>query len=123
MRNKIFHLNNGKAFQTKVKVMVYCSKCGKKNEDDVEFCVDCGAALYPERSRRRRDFRERGKEDECFGLPRGGAIFGLFIGIIIIIVGLQQLFGWKIDIGPLAIIITGLLFLAGAIYGLSRRRS
>lgn len=61
--------------------------------------------------------------DECFGLPRGGAIFGLFIGLIIIIVGLQQLFGWEIDVGPFAIIIVGILFVAGAIYGLSRRKS
>ena len=67
--------------------------------------------------------RERRVKDECFGLPRGGVIFGLFIGIIIIIVGLQQLFGWEIDIGPFAIIILGLLFVAGAIYTLTRRRS
>ncbi|MCK5626287.1 hypothetical protein KAI11_05470, partial [Candidatus Bathyarchaeota archaeon] len=76
--------------------MVYCSKCGKQNEDDVESYVDCGAALYPERSAQKRDFRKRRREDECFGLPRGGAIFGLFIGLIIIIVGLQQVFGWEI---------------------------
>jgi len=63
-----------------------------------------------------------GSRDECFGLPRGGAIFGLFIGLIIIIVGLQQLFGWQIDVGPFAIIIFGILIIAGAIYGLSRRR-
>ena len=25
--------------------MVYCSKCGKKNEDDAEFCSKCGAPL------------------------------------------------------------------------------
>ena len=63
------------------------------------------------------------RRDECFGLPRGGAIFGLFIGLIIIIVGLQQFFGWEIDVGPFAIIIVGILFIAGAIYGLSRRGS
>jgi hypothetical protein len=69
------------------------------------------------------DMVQRRKQDECFGLPRGGAIFGLFIGIIIIIVGLQQVFGWKIDIGPFVTIMFGLLILAGAIYGLSRRGS
>jgi hypothetical protein len=63
------------------------------------------------------------RRDDCFGLPRGGAIFGLFIGTIIIIVGLQQVFGWEIDIGPFVTIMFGLLVLAGAIYGLSRRRS
>jgi hypothetical protein len=65
----------------------------------------------------------RRREDECFGLPRGGSIFGLFIGIIIIFVGLQQAFGWNIDVGPFAIIIVGLLMAAGAIYSLTRRRS
>ena len=59
--------------------------------------------------------------DECFGLPRGGAIFGLLIGIIIVFVGLQLVFRWDIDIGPYATIIVGILFAAGAIYGLSRR--
>ena len=61
------------------------------------------------------------RRDECFGLPRGGAIFGLFIGVIIIIVGLQQVFGWEIDIGPFATLMFGVLILAGAIYRLSRR--
>ena len=104
--------------------MVYCAKCGKKNEDDAEFCASCGATLYPEESREKReDTRlEKRKKEECFGLPHGGAIFGLFIGAIIILVGLINLFKWEIDIGPSAIIIVGLLFVAGAIYALSRRR-
>ena len=103
--------------------MVYCSKCGKQNEDDVDFCVDCGVAIHPERNSRKWDVRGKRKEDECFGLPGGGAIVGLFIGIIIIIVGLQQVLGLNIDVGPFAIIIVGLLFAVGAIYRLIRRRS
>jgi len=105
--------------------MVYCSKCGKKNEDDAEFCVSCGTALYPEaRREKREDTRlEKRKEDECFGLPHGGAIAGIFFGIIIILVGLTNLYGWKIDIGPFVIVIIGILVLAGAIYGLTRKRS
>ncbi len=65
----------------------------------------------------------RSREDECFGIPRGGAIFGLFIGIIVIIVGLQQVFGWQIDVGPFITIIVGLLFVVGAIYKLVSRGS
>ena len=62
-------------------------------------------------------------KDECFGLPRGGSIFGLVIGLIIILVGLQQIYGWTIDIWPLLITVFGLLIFAGAVYGLIRRRS
>ena len=125
--------------------MVYCSKCGEKNSESSKYCVKCGANLEdsPKKSLEGRfeksieksaeqfgermekwgeDFGKRA-ENECFGLPRGGAIVGLFIGIIIIIVGLQQVFGWQIDVGPFVTIIVGLLFAVGAIYGLTRRRS
>lgn len=103
--------------------MVTCPKCGKENQNDAAFCVDCGTAIHAEINVRRREHREKRRDDECFGLPRGGAIFGIVIGLIIIFSGLQQVFGWNIDIGPFAIIIFGLLIAAGAIYGLSRRRS
>ena len=129
---KLKSKNSKTLLQTEVILMVYCSKCGKQNENDVEFCADCGVALNPERSGQKRDFQDKRKKDECFGqsgdgdkcfgLPGGGAIFGLFIGIIIIIVGLQQVFGLNIDVGPFAIIIVGLLFAAGAIYGLTHRK-
>ncbi|RLI47337.1 hypothetical protein DRO61_08030 [Candidatus Bathyarchaeota archaeon] len=31
--------------------MVYCTKCGKQNEDDVMFCIDCGFAINPEKKK------------------------------------------------------------------------
>jgi len=104
-------------------VMVYCTHCGKQNEDSTEFCVDCGTSIYPEVSRRRWATRERRRDDGCFGLPHGGAIVGLFIGILIIFAGLQQLYGWNVDVGSFAIIVFGLLIITGALYGLTRRRS
>jgi len=100
--------------------MVTCTKCGRENKEGAKFCVDCGAALGRMERRARGGRRER---DECFGLPHGGAIFGLFIGAIIIIWGLSEAFGWKIDLGSFAAIAIGLLIVAGAIYGLTRRRS
>jgi len=103
--------------------MVYCSKCGKQNEEGAEFCVDCGAALNTVTGEKRWDERGRRREAECFGLPRGGAVFGLFIGIMILLIGLQQVLGFNIDLGPFVIIVVGLLFVAGALYGLVRRRS
>jgi len=62
-------------------------------------------------------------KDECFGLPYGGAIFGLFIGVIIILWGLSSVFGWNIELGSFAIIVIGLLIVAGAIYTLTRKKS
>ena len=125
--------------------MVYCSKCGTKNEDAAVDCVKCGSPLYAspsesgsetleknweedlergaeELGRRAEKFGKR-MENECFGLPRGGAIFGLIFGLTIVIFGLQQLFGLNIDVGPFAITAVGLLIIAGAIYGLILRRS
>jgi hypothetical protein len=63
-------------------------------------------------------------ENECFGLPNGGMIVGLIIGIIIILFGLnfflQASYGFSIEFWPLIIIIFGILIVAGALYG--RRR-
>jgi hypothetical protein len=63
-------------------------------------------------------------ENECFGLPNGGMIVGVVIGVIIILVGLglflQATYGISIDFWPIIIIVFGLLILLGAIYG--RRR-
>jgi hypothetical protein len=62
---------------------------------------------------------QRRKEDECFGLPHGGAIFGLIIGVIIILWGISYIA--EIDLWPLIIIIFGILIVAGAIYKFGRR--
>ena len=99
--------------------MVYCSKCGTNNEEDAEFCNKCGAALYPEKGVTRRP--ERPQKDECFGLPHGSAIFGIVLGLIIILAGARELLGWNIDFGPFVIIIIGLLIATGAIYKYSSR--
>jgi uncharacterized membrane protein YvbJ len=109
--------------------MVYCTKCGTKNEEDAAVCVKCGASLAaapvwrPERRRREKE------EQECFGLPHGGAIAGLVFGVIIIIAGiLFALQEWNVieeinwdQIWPFIIIIFGILVVAGAIYGYGRR--
>jgi len=103
--------------------MVYCTKCGAKNEEDAAVCVKCGAPLVaPARPPWRRE-RLRPAEEECFGLPHGGAIIGLVIGIIIILVGLSMLPGIEIGkyIGAVLVIIFGILILAGALYRYSRR--
>jgi amino acid transporter len=69
-----------------------------------------------------KQYRRR-KEDECFGLPHGGAIVGLIIGIIIILWGISSIA--DIDFGsyfwPFIIIIFGILIVGGAIYKFSRK--
>lgn len=102
--------------------MVYCQKCGFQNPDDAENCSKCGASLYAVRDEGRRHKR---REDECFGLPYGGAIAGLIFGLLIIIWGLSQVPGLlpaNFEFWPVIVIIFGLLIVAGALYGLARRR-
>jgi len=76
--------------------MVYCTKCGTKNEDDVKACVNCRAPLFPERSIKERNREERPR-GECFGLPNSGAIAGLVFGVLIILFGITSLLGWEIN--------------------------
>jgi len=101
--------------------MVYCTKCGAKNEDDAEVCANCKEHLNVSQTVRRE--RQR-KESECFGLPHGGSIAGLIIGLIIILWGVTSLL--DIDFGrylwPLIIVLFGALMVAGALYSMSRRR-
>lgn len=68
----------------------------------------------------------RKMEDECFGLPGGGSIVGLVIGLIIILVGLsyllREMYGIQIAWWPFVVIIFGVLMILGALTGLRRRR-
>jgi uncharacterized membrane protein YvbJ len=105
--------------------MVYCVKCGTKNPDDARVCSQCGASLYPVREERERYYRRY--ERECFGIPGGGAIVGLAIGVIIVIAGLlwflQQTnyISSQVSVWPFAAIIFGILIVIGAIFGMRRR--
>ena len=120
--------------------MVYCSKCGTKNEESAETCVKCSAKLNVSRAKSLEKTIEEGAEEfgkraeawgksfgkrpeeECFGLPHGGIIFGLLIGIIIIAVGVTSLAKIPLDFWSLLIIVFGVLVLGGAIYTLTRKR-
>jgi len=101
--------------------MVYCTKCGANNADDAKVCVQCGAPLYPVRTERE-SYRRR--EEECFGIPRGGAVVTLVIGAVIILAGLSfmlsELYNISIPWWPAIIVIFGILIIVGAIYRLRR---
>ena len=109
--------------------MVYCSKCGTQNEDSAEYCAKCGANLQTGTWKSRRYERKKA-EQECFGLPHGGAIVGLAIGLIVLLWGiltLAQTMGWITEIPGnlwfIVLIVFGVLLIVGALYGITRRKS
>jgi membrane-bound ClpP family serine protease len=63
-------------------------------------------------------------EDECFGIPHGGTVAGVFFGLIIMLVGIsllsQEVFGFQVPWWPFVVILFGVLIIVGAMY--SRRR-
>lgn len=105
--------------------MVYCTKCGAKNPDDAKVCAQCGASLYPVKEERGRYYRRH--EEECFGIPRGGTIVGMAIGVIIVLAGLlwllqqAELIPETVGVWPFAVMIFGILIVIGALYGMRRR--
>ena len=133
--------------------MVYCTNCGTKNEEAAVYCVKCGATLFSkeetwdkrmekwgadfgkrakkwgeEFGKRAKEWGEDfGKQTDrgCFGLPYGGVIFGLLIGVIVILVGVTTLLT-EVDVTrflwPLVLVVFGLLIATGALYSLTRRR-
>jgi uncharacterized membrane protein YvbJ len=107
--------------------VVYCPKCGTKNEDTAEFCVKCGASLQTGTYASRR-YERRRAEQECFGLPHGGAIVGIAIGLVILLWGvflLAQQAGLIVstpDFWVVILIIIGILMIAGAAYRMTRPR-
>lgn len=128
--------------------MVPCSKCETNNAEDAVYCVKCGAKLgfSREESWDKRveswgeDFGKRAEEwGEDFGrraeewgknfgkraekeLLNVGVIFGIIIGLVMILVGIAWLSGIEVTqyFWSIIIVVFGLLVLTGVIYGLSR---
>ena len=100
--------------------MVRCATCGVENREDAKFCISCGSSF-------RGLDKSRSIEGECFRLPHGGSIISMIIGAFIIVLGLGVGLGLNFDVwgrwfGTSILIIIGLLIVASAIYGLTRRR-
>ncbi len=108
--------------------MTYCPKCGTQNDDAAEFCIKCGASLQTGTVSSRLRERRRA-EQECFGLPHGGAIAGIVFGVIILVWGiitlLQQtdIIPENVEFWHIFLIIIGILILAGAIYKMTHSQS
>jgi uncharacterized membrane protein YvbJ len=102
--------------------LVYCQKCGTKNEDNADFCAKCGANLQTGTQVSHR--RERRKaEQDCFGLPNGGAIAGIILGILILIWGLTMILDITFNFWYIILIIFGILMVAGALYKITRPKT
>jgi hypothetical protein len=71
-------------------IMAYCPHCGKKNEDDAEFCSKCGKQLTGS-TKKHEDEWEKRCEEECAG-GKGGRHWSIFWGLVIILVGLWIIF-------------------------------
>ncbi|MCW4034013.1 MAG: zinc-ribbon domain-containing protein [Candidatus Bathyarchaeota archaeon] len=101
--------------------MVYCTKCGTKNEDDATYCVNCKQPLQVTQSVRR---ERRQKESDCFGLPHGGSIVGIVIGILVILWGVTSVLHISFGefIWPFIIIVFGTLMVLGALYSMRSKR-
>lgn len=69
--------------------MTYCSKCGKKNEDDAEFCAKCGASLTGSKKNPEKECENRCEED-CSGGTKHGPPY--FFAAIVILFGLWIVF-------------------------------
>ena len=70
--------------------MVYCSKCGNKNNDGSKYCINCGASLFEIKY-------DKIKDDDCVceGNNRNPFV-PLFWGLTVILIGLWIIFQFVI---------------------------
>ena len=67
--------------------MAYCSKCGKNNEDDAEYCNQCGASLTQSKKEIEKEWEDR-CEQECSGGKHGSPVWRVFWGLVVVFFGL-----------------------------------
>ena len=112
--------------------MTYCPYCGSKNGKDAKVCKKCGEKLYQGKEIKPAvergfvpDVRRERRKQECFGLPRLGAMIGIAIGLIVILFGagiiLSRYYRTQIEIWPLAVVVFGLMVVAAALSALRRK--
>jgi uncharacterized membrane protein YvbJ len=103
--------------------LVYCTKCGTKNEDDATVCINCGALIHGASAEERHYRRYRRYEGDYYRYHRrSGAIGALVFGVIIVLVGfvllLQITYGNPIDwnfVWAIIIIVIGVWLLVRAL--------
>jgi hypothetical protein len=97
--------------------MVYCTKCGVENPDDAVNCTKCGASLNATPFR---GYRRYGWEGDIHFGGRGN-VWGIVIGLFIIMIGASSLLGVDIwdKIWPAFLMLIGLVIIANSF---TRRR-
>jgi len=70
---------------------MYCTKCGRMNENDARFCSGCGLPLTPAAPAGAQKNWDKQCEEECNRGPRRGS---LIWGLIIVLVGLWVVFNY-----------------------------
>ena len=92
--------------------MVYCTKCGTQNPDEAANCSNCGASLNPAPYKEYR--RYRSEDDICFG--GRNYIWGILIGLFIVMIGVSSLLGGNIwdKVWPIFIILVGVVIVASS---------
>jgi uncharacterized membrane protein YvbJ len=88
--------------------MVYCRKCGTENVDEAVNCSKCGASLNVTTSHGYRRY-----EGDFF---RRGNIWGIVVGIFMIMWGGSSLLGVNIwdKVWPMFIILVGLIIITNS---------
>ena len=70
--------------------MVYCQKCGTKNDDDAEFCKKCSTSLKGAIKDRKKEHDDKCEEECAVGQKSPVAKF--FWGAVVILIGLWIIF-------------------------------
>ncbi len=108
--------------------MKTCAACDYENDDDADFCARCGAHLADKTVKPQVHEEDKdcygSEDDDCFGLPYGGAICGLILGVFIILWAVGAFLGWSIwdYFWPIILVTFGVLIVAGAIYSMRKRQ-
>jgi hypothetical protein len=86
-------------------------KCGTENPDDAVNCSKCGTSLKPTASYEYRRYRHY--HDDWYGRPH---IWGIIIGLFIVMIGVSSLEGIDIwdKIWPMFIILVGVIIVVNA---------
>jgi ribosomal protein L40E len=99
--------------------LVYCSKCGAKNEDNAEVCARCGEPLLRPEETGRRSWRGEGLRS--IKDRRSPSFWGIFFGLLIVLYGaiwlLSAVFPWLTwdRVWPFIMILFGIAIIVRAL--------